>query len=335
MDSRIGETLVRRGTVSKDQLQAAVRRQRSSGGRVGSILLQMGAVDEVALSETLAAQMRARCASPLQMNRLERTVPNVLARKLVLKYRAVPMRLVGRTLHLLVTDHRRLSGLSTATGYRIQPWIASDIRVRRLLERHYGIRLDAAYAEPPGEPDARPHADGPGDGDGFERLGKQLLTIEDPAQAVEAVLDHAARFMPVCVFFRVRQDSARILAARGLPLDGAARDRFVAPAWSGTPLELLTVRSHYRGRLPEADAYRSFFQELGLEVPVEILLLPIRLTDQVFGIMMGTGSPTQPLDHPGETDARLARMLVLALTLTVLKDKMRAAARPRIAASPA
>jgi len=333
MIRRIGEALVRKGIVSNEQLEAALAVQRDSGGRVGSILLRMGLVGETELCEMLAERMRARSAPPELLDRLEGTAPRLLPRKIVLKHRALPIRRVGRTLHVLVADHGNLGGLSSSTGLRIQAWIAPEVRVSRLLERHYGIHSSAVYAEvcpwrdrgSPGAPGSVTSTETVAEG--FARLGERLLSTESPAEAVRMVLEHAARFMPACVFFRVQANNATVLAAHGSKLDAATLGRFVAPAWSGTPLELLVVGSSYRGPVPDAAPYRAFFRELGLEVPREIFLLPIHLTNRVFGIFMGASAPEQPLTCAQEVSTRLARMLVLALTLSVLKDKMRHAAR--------
>jgi len=135
--------------------------------------------------------------------------------------------------------------------------------------------------------------------------------------------------MPACVFFRVQGNNASVLAAHGSALDDATLGRFVAPAWSGTPLELLVVESRYRGAVPEAEPYRAFFRDLGLPLPREIFLVPIHLSDRVFGILMGASGATEPLPCTEDVSTRLARMLVLALTLTLLKDKMRDTARQR------
>ena len=330
MKQRLGEALLRSGAVTEDQLEAALRSQRAGGDRVGSILLRMGAVDEDELGRTLAGLMRARHASPELLSRLERSAPKLLSRKLVRKHRAIPIRQVGRTLHVLVADYRSLTGLSTATGCRIQPWIAPEARVRELLERCFGIRSDLASAPAAGGEPKGAAAPVAIEGDGFEALAERLLGTDDPRSAVRAVLDHASRFMAACVFFRVQDGEARILASHGLGLDSASAARFVVPAWSGTPLELLTVRPRYRGPVPQADPYTAFFRSLGLDVPAEISLLPVSLTERPFGILLGASTPTGKLDCAAEVPVRLAHMLALALTLTLLKDKLRAAAHAAV-----
>ncbi len=50
----LGEVLVARGVVSESQVAAALELQRSSGKRLGEVLVDMGALDERSLVEALA-----------------------------------------------------------------------------------------------------------------------------------------------------------------------------------------------------------------------------------------------------------------------------------------
>ena len=57
---RLGEILVARGHLSHDQLEAAVEKQRSSGARLGQILIDDGIVSEVDMLQVLAEQFEPR-----------------------------------------------------------------------------------------------------------------------------------------------------------------------------------------------------------------------------------------------------------------------------------
>ena len=55
--ARIGDMLVAQGTISEDQLQAALGEQRRSGRRLGEVLVAMGALGERDFLKTLAVQL--------------------------------------------------------------------------------------------------------------------------------------------------------------------------------------------------------------------------------------------------------------------------------------
>ena len=55
--ARIGDMLVAQGTISEDQLQAALGEQRRSGSRLGEVLVAMGALGERDFLKTLAVQL--------------------------------------------------------------------------------------------------------------------------------------------------------------------------------------------------------------------------------------------------------------------------------------
>jgi len=98
---------------------------------------------------------------------------------------------------------------------------------------------------------------------------------------------------------------------------------------SGSILELLSVHPYYVGQVPDHPASRMFFDQLGLPMPSEIMLLPLKIGDRVVGILYGDcgaagGIRSQIADH-----LLLARMLKLTLSLVLLKKKIRKSAQQR------
>ena len=54
---RLGESTVHRGLISREQLEEALERQRSTGQRLGETLLEVGAVSAVQFGQALADQL--------------------------------------------------------------------------------------------------------------------------------------------------------------------------------------------------------------------------------------------------------------------------------------
>jgi hypothetical protein len=316
--ARIGDALVERGLVSEEQRDQALEKQCDLGGTLGASLLELGFIDEQDLGQALSELRGIRYATRGMLRKLKSPVRNALPRPLLWKHRVVPFRLVGNTLHLLVSDVRNLTGLSRKTGYRIVPWLAPEVRVHQELHRHFKIPLSKRYADIAEQLEgADAHAAA------ANSLREQLIRVGDDDEAVSIVLDYAAKQMSTCVLFRVIDGEATIWDVRGHTMSPHARENFSVPSASGSLLEILQIHPTYRGPVPNEAPYHRFFAELELETPREVILLPIKVVGQVVGILYGNAGPDGEIATPFMEQQLLARKLGLALTLILIRNKIR------------
>ena len=103
----IGQLLLDRGWISTDQLSSALDRQRELGGRLGTALLEMGAVPEDRLVKTLAEQGNLPLGDIDELRRVPQEVIDLLPAKVALRHRAVPFRLGRGRVDLAVRRSRR------------------------------------------------------------------------------------------------------------------------------------------------------------------------------------------------------------------------------------
>ncbi|EKB27753.1 GspE/PulE family protein [Aeromonas dhakensis] len=64
---KIGERLIAKGAIGREDLERALEVQRQAGGRLGSILVRMGAVSEDAVLRSLSEQLGYPCVEPAHM----------------------------------------------------------------------------------------------------------------------------------------------------------------------------------------------------------------------------------------------------------------------------
>ena len=138
--ARLGELLVARGACTAEQVAEALENQVIYGGRIGTNLVELGAVDEEALAQALGVQQGCPAlwgdigADP----RALALVKADLAERLGL----VPLRLEGRRLAVLAADPRdlsRIDELAFATGKDLRVVVVAESRLDELLRRHYGL----------------------------------------------------------------------------------------------------------------------------------------------------------------------------------------------------
>src|SRR5262245_52839198 len=148
MSKKLGEILVEDGKLTEPQLQKALKAQLIFGGHLGTSLIELGYIDEDTLGETLARSFAVPYATYDILQNVPYSVVRSIPAKLVEKYKVIPIRLDGKVLQLAMMDPKNLMALdeiSFVTGYRIDPWVAPEIRIVQVLEKYYNIPRSQRY----------------------------------------------------------------------------------------------------------------------------------------------------------------------------------------------
>ncbi|HEY3249333.1 MAG TPA: GspE/PulE family protein [bacterium] len=137
---RLGDMLVESGVITPEQLARAIERQRTSGERLGRILVAEG-VREQDIIRALAEQLSIPVIDLYREGvdpRAAALLPEALARK----YRALPVRKEGNRLLLAMADPLDVvayDDVAIATGLLVSPAIAPEAEVLAGIERTYGL----------------------------------------------------------------------------------------------------------------------------------------------------------------------------------------------------
>jgi Type II secretion system (T2SS), protein E, N-terminal domain len=159
---KLGEMLVRDGCMTREQLDRALARQALEGGRLGTILVEMGFIDADALTVYLGLELGIPISTGATFERAKRTAVRLLTPAQARHYRCIPLIVQDRQLIAAMEDPHDmevLDELYRVTGYRVLPRVAPEIRIFYYLERYYGIprppRLAALGDSVRGRPPSR------------------------------------------------------------------------------------------------------------------------------------------------------------------------------------
>ena len=136
---RIGEILVRDGLINRQQLEKALEEARTGGYRVGYSLVKLGLLNEQELALSLARQHRIS-AIDLERVKLDPKLLKLIPADVALKSLVLPVRRVGRTLTVAMADPGEMGvieDLKFITRFDIEPVIAGEFTLRRVVEREY------------------------------------------------------------------------------------------------------------------------------------------------------------------------------------------------------
>ncbi len=145
-----GQYLIQHGIVSTAQLEEATHVMVVFGGRLGTVLVEAGALTLEQVERHLSAHLDLPAAPPERLERPTQEALEALPAPLVRRHGAIPMWIEKRTLHVAMRepqDPNRVDELAFATSLAIQPYVIAERRLVRLLERHYGIRPDSRFTD--------------------------------------------------------------------------------------------------------------------------------------------------------------------------------------------
>jgi type IV pilus assembly protein PilB len=138
-NDRLGDILIREGLITREQLIAALSEQKSTGHRLGFVLVKLGLVQELEVTKVLARQYRMP-AVDLSRFEVDQKVLKMVPADFALKHILLPLKREGRTLTVAMADPTNtgvLDDLKFITRYDLFPVIAGEYTLRNLLEKHY------------------------------------------------------------------------------------------------------------------------------------------------------------------------------------------------------
>jgi type IV pilus assembly protein PilB len=141
--------LVAAQLVSEDQLQRGIIAQKKTGGRLGSILVRMGFLDEGKLLVFLSQQFGLPSVDLSQV-KVDPALLKLIPAETIKKYRVLPIKRAGAVVTLAMADPSdvfALDDIKFLTGYTIEPVVASESAIVAAIQAGYGQPQGAAKPE--------------------------------------------------------------------------------------------------------------------------------------------------------------------------------------------
>ena len=148
-NEKLGRLLVAAQLVSEEQLQRGIIAQKKSGGRLGSILVRMGFLEEGKLLTFLSQQFGIPAVDLSQIT-VDPGLLKLIPSETIKKYRVLPLKRAGSVVTLAMADPSdvfALDDIKFLTGYTIDPVVASESAIVAALQAAYGQTADPAKPE--------------------------------------------------------------------------------------------------------------------------------------------------------------------------------------------
>ncbi len=151
MPTQIGELLLKENFITADQLDLALKQQNQNGGRLGSILINLGFVEDDDITDLLSRKYGVPSIN-LAFFEIDPAVIKLIPVEVAQKYMVVPLSRVGSTLTVAIADPTNVFAMDDVkfmTGFNVEPVVASETSIMEALEKYYGtphsIELKRVY----------------------------------------------------------------------------------------------------------------------------------------------------------------------------------------------
>jgi type IV pilus assembly protein PilB len=149
MAVKLGDLLLKAKLITADQLEAALKSQRQEGGKLGEALVRVGAITENVITETLSQQFGVPSID-LASFEIDPNVIKIVPAEVARKYAVLPVNKTGATLTIAMGDPTNvfaMDDIKFMTGYNVEPVVASEVALRKAIEKHYGTPRSVVLKE--------------------------------------------------------------------------------------------------------------------------------------------------------------------------------------------
>jgi len=139
---KLGELLVKQGTITEEMLDQALEEQKKDGARLGSTLIKLGFLKEEDLLNALSKHFGVK-AIDLRNKELDKNLLKLIPGDLAGKYLVVPVSRFGHTLTVAMVnpgDMTAIEDIQFATGFEVKPVVASEEAIIKIVQEHYHVQ---------------------------------------------------------------------------------------------------------------------------------------------------------------------------------------------------
>jgi hypothetical protein len=356
MKKNLGQLLVDKGLITEKILSEALQRQVIFGGRLGTNLLEMGAISEDALMKLLALQYNVPYAESRHFKDIPKEVLDSVPRELLNKHRIIPIAMDGNNITLAMRDPQMLDivdEVAFQTDKIIRPVIASELRIVQALEYYYDIRREARYiaaprgifteqerqADSPGqEPVEEPREEvlegldiielteddvAPGDPFDVSEINEAFANVRYRDEVAQTVIRSCLRIMDDVFMFIIKGDEAQGWMSGGTAKPVVDFGVMSLPVNLGNALERVRETRTLQ-RFNGVDTFESnpWLKELSIKVPKEVIICPLVLKKHIVSAIVGFSFKEQITDDEAAFIVRIMRKASVAFEILIMKSRI-------------
>ncbi|HVQ76914.1 MAG TPA: type II secretion system ATPase GspE [Candidatus Binatia bacterium] len=296
-DGRIGHILVEAGTISAENLEAALERARKTGERLGEALVALGACSR---HDTLSAIARQRGLPFLLAEEMPSALPVVrnLSPKYLRQYMVCPVALDGSTLTVAMADPTNplvADELRQTLGLDIKLAVAPADAILEAIERTYGAGASSALQKI--VDGIAPTTDGDGDGHEDLTLLRDMAFEAPVVRLVNLLIEEAVRSEASDIHIEPFEDTLRVrYRIDGILYDQESPPRRLQAALTSR-IKIMAEMNIAERRLPQDGRIRVTLS--GRRVDIRVSTVPTVHGESIVMRLLDRSSVFLPFDRLG------------------------------------
>jgi type IV pilus assembly protein PilB len=141
----LGELLIERGLLTRENLATALEKQKESGDRIGRVVIEMGLISEASLVATLAAQLGLEFVDLVDYP-VDASAVGLVPEALVRRSLALPIGWDGGSLIVAMADPSdvfTIDDIRTLTGHEVKAVVAIQASIEAAIDKYHRLDIDA------------------------------------------------------------------------------------------------------------------------------------------------------------------------------------------------
>jgi type IV pilus assembly protein PilB len=137
---KLGELLIESGLLTAKKLKDALEIQKSTGKRLGEVLIQMKTISEEEMAFALAMQLKIPFIDLSEVHIVNLEIMDTIPEEVCMKFMCIPVEIKNNILDVAMADPLNLNiikDLQFITGYNIQPAISTPSQIIDRIQKYF------------------------------------------------------------------------------------------------------------------------------------------------------------------------------------------------------
>lgn len=143
-EEKLGEILMRQGTISKQQVQQALECQKTEGGLLGEILIKLGFVNEREIAQAIASQYGVPFIS-LETYEINAEAVKLVPENVARQYRLIPLDVIGDILIIAMSNplnRSAIEDIELITDKKVRVFLVVITALNEALNKLYAAKAE-------------------------------------------------------------------------------------------------------------------------------------------------------------------------------------------------
>lgn len=139
INKQLGELLLERNIISKNQLEKALSVQKERGGLIGEVLVELGFAKEEDIAQSLTAQYGFPYL-PLSNYEINPEIVNIIPARVARQYLLVPIDKIGNNITLAMSNPLNIQAIEDVellSGCSVQTFVSTSSDIKRTIVKYY------------------------------------------------------------------------------------------------------------------------------------------------------------------------------------------------------